>query len=283
LCERCASNQIRGSVHRIGCNRTDKVPVHVCGDRNRRVPEEFGHHGNVSTGERLRFHKADMRAREDAKAAQGLDSESYRPEPVGLSEYLDGTHTETLPTVGALRADNQPLLYSGKWHTLIAPTTAGKTWFAMWQVKAVLDRGLAVAYAHFEEPTPKSVIGRLRKLGVSPKAIRDQFFWVPTQRPHTRGISTDSSIRYLLEQCESTVQANPDTPAAFVQLLVLDGIKAACTKHGWNTWAPEGVGSSAETLVYPATGNGVAVLSLGHLPKDRNGPTSATGTALVTG
>jgi hypothetical protein len=54
-----------------------------------------------------------------------------------------------------------------------------------------------------------------------------------------------------------------------VRLLILDGIKAACTRHGWDVWLPSGVGAYAETLVYPATALGTTVLSLGHPVKDQ--------------
>lgn len=67
--------------------------------------------------------------------------------------------------------------YRGRWHTLIALTTAGKTTFALWQVKSVLEWGGHVVYIHFEEASPSGIIYRLTGLGVNIEVIRKQLHW----------------------------------------------------------------------------------------------------------
>jgi hypothetical protein len=53
-------------------------------------------------------------------------------------------------------------------------------------------------------------------------------------------------------------------------LVVLDGINAACSLHGWNPNETGGVGAYRLTFEKPATKRDAAVLSLGHPPKARD-------------
>jgi hypothetical protein len=113
--------------------------------------------------------------------------ETQNPKPGGrwtnLDQYLDGTYTPPQPTIGAARDDGIQFLYPAMWHTNIALTTAGKTTFALWQAKAVLDWGGHVVYIHFEEANPNGIIHRLRGLGVNTEAIRKRFHWGHVDSP----------------------------------------------------------------------------------------------------
>jgi hypothetical protein len=239
--------------------------VHVCYECENSLGEAVNRFARVdldSEGreKRILLELEKLQIRDEAKRrhADGEeDDDEYWPEPVDLTPYLQDQVAETVPTIGALRDDGQPLLYEAKWHTLIAPTTAGKSWFAAWQAKAVLESGGAVAYAHFEDAKAKTTVNRLRQLGVEEDAINQGFFWAPLERPLKR-----KSMGRFLQCCTD----QPFTDG--VRLLILDGIKAACTRHGWDVWLPSGVGAYAETLVYPATALGTTVLSLGHPVKD---------------
>src|SRR5688500_6981365 len=50
---------------------------------------------------------------------------------MNLDDYLDGTYVAPEPTIGGDRDDYIKFLYSGRWHTVIGLTTAGKTWWAL--------------------------------------------------------------------------------------------------------------------------------------------------------
>ena len=138
-------------------------------------------------------------------------------------------------------------LYPGRWHTGIALTTAGKTWWALWHVKSVLDYDGHVIYIHFEEPRPDGTIQRLLALGVDKEAIRKRFHW-PDSRPWAAG------------EMARAVALLPDTPV----LAVLDGINAACGIHGWDVSVASAVGEYRSMFVTPLTDLGTTVLSLGH-------------------
>ena len=94
---------------------------------------------------------------------------------VDLRPYLEGTRVLAQPIVGGERDDGIQLLYPKRWHTNIALTGAGKTAFALWHVKAVLDAGGHVAYLHFEEFEPDGVIDRLISFGVDAKRSTSGF------------------------------------------------------------------------------------------------------------
>ena len=171
---------------------------------------------------------------------------------VDLVPYLDGTFVAPEPSVGAQRADGKHLLYPGRWHTLIGLTGSGKTWFALWHVVHELSQGRTVVYGHFEEPQPVGTIARLRLLGVEDEAIRKGLLWLDCSSRRPDG--------WTLAQPLSTLARTPS-------LVVLDGINAACTQHGWSPDKPEAVGEYRRMFVTPATRLDATVLSLGHPPK----------------
>jgi hypothetical protein len=102
---------------------------------------------------------------------------------VSLDQFLDGTYTPPQPSIGAAREDGIQFLYPAMWHTTIALTTAGKTTFALWQAKSVLEWGGHVVYIHFEEANPNGIIHRLKGLGVTVEAIRKRFHWGHVHAP----------------------------------------------------------------------------------------------------
>jgi hypothetical protein len=171
---------------------------------------------------------------------------------VDLDQFLDGTYSPPTPSVGAARGDGVQLMYPAMWHTGIGLTTAGKTSFALWHVKAVLDAGGHVVYIHFEEATPNGIIHRLKGLGVEVEVIRKQF--------HFGNIDTAWKLG---EMAAELIRLN-QTPT----LAVLDGINAACGMQGWQVKEPESVGEYRAMFVHPLTSTGCTVLSLGHPPKD---------------
>jgi 5S rRNA maturation endonuclease (ribonuclease M5) len=173
---------------------------------------------------------------------------------VSLDQFLDGTYTPPQPRIGASREDGIQFLYPGMWHTNIALTTAGKTTFALWQVKSVLDWGAHVVYIHFEEASPNGIIHRLKGLGINTEVIRKRLHWGHVDTPWKWG-----ELAAEIEQLEVPPQ-----------LAVLDGINAACGMHNWAVKEPESVGLYRAMFVHPLTKIGAAVLSLGHPPKATN-------------
>jgi hypothetical protein len=193
----------------------------------------------------------------DGQAAVAPVAEPLPNRRVDLRPYLDGTYVPQTPSVGAERDDGIQLLYSGKWHTVIAPTTSGKSWFGIWHVVATLRAGMKVAYAHFEESSPLGTLNRIRQAApdLDIEVIAENLIW----------LDCTMSWRSPAEWSHAV----PDD----VELLILDGINAACSQHQWPVEKTDGVGAYRRTFVTPITSRGAAVLSLGHPPKatDRQG------------
>lgn len=166
---------------------------------------------------------------------------------VDLTAYLDGTHKPLAPGIGGLRDDGRAVLYPGLWHTCIAPTTSGKSWFALWHCITEIRAGRTVVYAHFEESSPAGTIARIRQ--IAPDLTREQI------REHFRWL--DCTTRW---EPGEFAKAIPDGSS----LVILDGINAACSQHGEDVEKSPSVGWYRRTFVTPATRKGAAVLSLGH-------------------
>lgn len=180
-----------------------------------------------------------------------------RTRVVSIAEHLHGTYEALAPSRGAVRDDAAHTLYGGKWHTVVGGTGAGKSWLALLHAREEILAGRTVAYAHFEEASPAETAARLRSLSNDPgwlRAVVERFVWLDCG-----DLWAEGEFGYVL----ATLDPYPS-------LVVLDGINAACTKHGQDPAQVQAVGWYRSWFVTPAARNGAAVLSLGHPPKARD-------------
>lgn len=199
--------------------------------------------------------------------AAGLDVDDFEPyalstpvdEPVrsrrvDLKPWLDGTYEPPQPAVGGRRGDRRQLLYPGRWHTLIAPTTSGKSWWAVWHVVAELRAGRTTLYCHFEEADPGGTLDRIRTIApdLTMDDLLERFVWLDCTR-----------------RWKGPGEFAREIPPG-VTLAVLDGINAACAQHGWPVDKPEAVGEYRAHFAAPVIAAGGTPLSLGHPPKARD-------------
>jgi hypothetical protein len=176
---------------------------------------------------------------------------------VSIAEHLDGTYETLAPTLGAVRDDGQPLLYPGKWHTVIGGTGSGKSWLGLLHAAEEVRAGRTVAYAHFEETSPAGTADRIMSMSNDPDwrgKLIERFKWLDCADSWAPG-----EFAYTLAQLDPQPS-----------LVVLDGLNAACTRHGQDPAQVQAVGWYRAEFVTPATRNGAAVLSLGHPPKARD-------------
>lgn len=172
---------------------------------------------------------------------------------VDLGPFLDGTYVPPMPSVGGERDDCRRLLYPSRWHSVVGLTAAGKSWLGLWHAAETMRAGGTVVYFHFEEAIPTGTLARLRKMGCTSEMIRAQFIWLDCSRRWSFG-----DFPALLGKVNESA------------LVILDGINAACSIHGWPVDKPEAIGAYRAMFVTPATTRGAAVLSLGHPPKSRD-------------
>lgn len=190
----------------------------------------------------------------DAWASQASSLPASNSRRVDLGPWLDGTYDPPKPTVGAVRSDKLRMLYPAKWHSVIALTAAGKSWFAGWHCAAELNAGNYVVYLHFEEATPENTIERLLLLGVALERLRSHLVWLDCDR------------KWEVGQLAIELAGLPAAPT----LVVLDGILAACGQQGWKGNDHDTVGNYRTHFVSPGVRTGAAVLSLGHPPKAKD-------------
>jgi hypothetical protein len=265
------ADQKSATAHEAGCPRTDTStghgPLHIWTD----APPKFlegrrnvtklqylacrDHGGNVAAAMRAEEIASSLVIVPESVNASEDGAEAFT-RIVDLDRWLDDSYVAPSPTAGAQRDDERTMLYPGKWHTVIGQTTAGKSWFALWHAKAVLDQGGTVAYVHFEEGDPGNTLHRLAQLGVDKDTIRKQFVWLSNERMW-QPTEMSGAMAKLAEEGRSP------------QLLILDGLIAGTSRQGWKVNDPESVGLYRITYVRAATALGAAVLSLGHPVKDR--------------
>ncbi len=171
--------------------------------------------------------------------------------PVDISPVLDGTWTSTVPTV-ASRTDGQPLLYAGRVHTIASESEAGKTWFALSAARDELDVGHHVVYLDFEDDEG-GIVGRLLALGTERDAIRTCFHYIRPAIPIGMGIDRDDFREALTTYMPS--------------LVVLDGVTAAMTLHGYDVISNRDVADFSRILPAAIAATGPAVLVLDHVTK----------------
>lgn len=184
----------------------------------------------------------------------GQELERARSRMVSIEPWLDGTYEPVTPSRGVERDDAVRLLYAGKWHTVIGGTECGKSWLGLAHAAEEMRAGRVVAYAHFEEMSPQETVGRLLSMGLDRQVLVERFVWLDCADSWVSG-----EFGYVLGLVHP-----------FPSLVVLDGLNAACTRHGQDPAQVQAVGWYRAEFVTPATRNGAAVLSLGHPPKARD-------------
>jgi hypothetical protein len=189
----------------------------------------------------------------DTARATGRAVVAVAPRRLDLTPWLDGSYVAPTPAIGLVRDDAATMLYPAKWHTVIGSNTAGKTWFALAACADEMRAGRTIVYAHFEEVSPAETIDRLILMGLAREILAERFVWLDCAMPWAVG-----------EFAEAFAAVWP-APS----LVVLDGINAACTRHGQDPTQVQAVGWYRAMFVTPAAMNGAAVLSLGHTPKAR--------------
>jgi hypothetical protein len=179
---------------------------------------------------------------------------AVRTRRVDITPWLDATYEALAPSRGAKRDDGHMLLYAGKWHTVIGGTGSGKTWLGLMHCADEMRAGRTVAYAHFEETSPAETVSRLLSMGLARELLVEHFVWL------------DCADSWMPGEFAYTLALLDPLPS----LVVLDGLNAACTRHGQDPASVQSVGWYRAEFVTAATRNGAAVLSLGHPPKARD-------------
>jgi hypothetical protein len=191
--------------------------------------------------------------REVEPAPQPVERRSWQP--VDLTPVLEGTWKPPEPTVG-LRDDGKGLFYPGRGHTVISETEGGKTWFALCAALDEMHAGNHVLYIDFEDDEG-GVVGRLLTLGAKADTISGQFHYLRPDAPLNIGPHL-GDLREVVMDTRPTIG-------------ILDGVTEGMAIHDLNPLDNMDAALFGRMLPRRLTGAGIAVVSLDHVVKDREG------------
>ena len=173
-------------------------------------------------------------------------------EPVDVAAVLSGDYQPPQPRYLA-REDDQPLIYPAATNAIFGESETGKSWIALHAAAQALNAGHGVAYVDFEATAPV-ILNRLLALGVDPQSLIDHLTYISPHRP-------------LTDAAAAAVRAEIDRTGA--ELAVLDGITGAMGLHGLNPLDNSDVEKFDRMLPRPLAEDGLCVLQIDHVTKDR--------------
>lgn len=185
--------------------------------------------------------------------AETVEAEHTSWWPKDLTRVLAG-HEDDPTAIPAFlaRSDGQRLFYPGRVNGLIGESESGKTWIALEAIRQALDDNLQVAFFDFED-TAVGVIARLRALQISDDQL-DRFAYIsPDEALHAAAAA---------DLTETLTSRRP-------QLIVLDGFNAAMTLLGLELESNTDATKFAQQLLKPLAATGAAVVTVDHLPKNK--------------
>ena len=175
--------------------------------------------------------------------------------PRDLTAALAGEQTEPEPAVLA-RDDKHCLFYLGKINGLLGESESGKTWVLLAAVAQELAAGRPVLYVDFED-TDTSIVARLTALGVPPETLDPAAglftYLAPDESLH--GVAAKDLAEVLALQTYS--------------LIGLDGVNAGMTLLGLDLLSNTDATQFAQKLLKPLAKTGAAVVTVDHVPKDK--------------
>lgn len=179
--------------------------------------------------------------------------------PVDLTAAVAG---DDLPPPDILqRTDGACLLYSGKTHWFQGEPESGKTWVAVAAASQVLRAGGRVLWIDFEDDE-RTVVARLKGLGVAVGVILDRFVYVRPDEP-------------LGDRRERVSPAEADFAALVggepYALAVIDGVTEAMLTEGLNLMDNADIAAFMRRLPRRLADAGAAVVGLDHVSKDNGG------------
>ena len=117
--------------------------------------------------------------------ADGQDHEPDGPQP-GPADVGHWWDDNTPPKVAdtLIRTDGQGLLYADELNWIHGDSGSGKTWVLLHAIVQLVRAARPVLWVHYEDPTPATIIRRLKLLGLNRTEAVDRFhYWDPQGEP----------------------------------------------------------------------------------------------------
>lgn len=176
-------------------------------------------------------------------------------EPTDLEPFMDDDYEPIEPAV-LRRADGRALLYAARTNVLMGESGGGKSWVALLACAEVLLDGGTAGYVDLEDH-PRSIVDRLRALGVPKATIRARFvYWRPDR---AAGPDALERIDRLIVERE-------------IRVLVIDSVGEAMALQGLKQNDDDEVARWFRRVPKRWASLGPAVILVDHVPKDPDGP-----------
>lgn len=195
------------------------------------------------------------------------------PNPQGIVD-LAGWWDDPQPpktTDMLYRVDGPGLLYLDQLNWIHGDSGSGKTWILLHAAAQAITAGIHVAWVHYEDPNPATIVARLRLLGVDREdAVQRFHYWDPQGEP----LATPG----LLEACKDLEVVH----------IGLDSVGEALNAAGRNEDSDAEVGPWIAGGPRALVNHGIGVTCLDHGTKDaKTAPLHPSGSkrkrAAVTG
>jgi hypothetical protein len=171
---------------------------------------------------------------------------------VDLAQVIDGENNLSPSPAMLGRSDGEHLLYAGKIHSLAGEPESGKGWLILHAAQERLTADEHVLYIDFEDEA-RTVVGRLRNLGVDKGAITGRFHYLRPDEPLTEPGRVE--VERLLDTYRPT-------------LAVIDGMTDALALHGIDLRDNTEIAEWMRDLPTTLRNRGLAVVITDHVTKD---------------
>lgn len=242
------ASQLIGAVNKISANSPPAPPADPCDNPFAGLlpPEDRP----VATGTAALPHAEPLPPATPTPDQDTAERTSWWPRD--LARVLSGHDDDpTAQPAFLARADGQQLFYPGRINGLLGASESGKSWLAIEATRQALAAGHTVHYFDFED-SPIGLVGRLRTIGI-PDDHLQRFAYIGPEEALTAAAAADLT---------ETLRAQPD-------LIILDGFNAAMTLLGLELESNSDATRFAQLLLKPLAATGAAVVTVDHLPKNK--------------
>lgn len=174
---------------------------------------------------------------------------SWWPQPIAT---VVTQRDEALDPTQLARDDGHRLFYAGRVNGLLGESESGKTWVALHAVHQALAVGETILYLDFED-SAKGIDDRLRLMGATDTHLERLHYANPDE---ALGLAQRADLAEALGNAYT--------------LVVIDGVNASMTLLGLDVDSSNAAATTyANTVLRPIANTGAAVVTIDHVPKNK--------------
>jgi hypothetical protein len=128
---------------------------------------------------RIRLENRTQISSKDTVAILTLDNTKTRPDEdfIELTQWWDDPPPPKSPEM-CITTEGKGFFYLGDLNWVHGDSGSGKTWLALHGARQLVESGRPVIWIHYEDPTPNTVVSRLKQIGAKRADVLERFhFW----------------------------------------------------------------------------------------------------------